>query len=45
MQLLHWFSNNKSNLRRLVLSFEPAEAPSKMYVRQYKFHGSNDFLL
>jgi hypothetical protein len=40
-RLLHWFSDQRSSLKRLVISFEPIEKSSRLLIRHYAFNGSN----
>ncbi len=39
--LLDWFSDQRSSLKRLVISIEPVEKSSRLLVRHYAFAGTN----
>lgn len=44
LNLMNWFSDNRSDLKRLVIAFEPVSDSTRLRVRHYKFQGSADEL-
>ena len=40
LRLMHWFSDRRSSLKRLVIAFEPIVGATHLRVRQYTFQGS-----
>lgn len=40
LRLMHWFSDRRSTLKRLVIAFEPIVGSTRLRVRHYAFQGS-----
>ncbi|MDQ3060153.1 MAG: hypothetical protein M3R45_11630 [Pseudomonadota bacterium] len=45
LRLMHWFSDRRSSLKRLVIGFEPVVGTTHLRVRHYSFQGSHSVLI